>query len=1232
MRRIRVGSPWARRSRAVPKSPSAFVVVVLTVIASAGLNGLASGQPDTVPLAVGLPPAAGLPPVPLQGKIGSRLDAARGPVAVFVELAQPPAVEVFHTQRNAGRPAATAAQLAGAAKSQVEQAADRALGMLRDRNADVHELFRTTNAVPGLAVVADADAIRQLAGSPDVRSVYKIVPKAVMNSSTVQLTRTLRAWQQTGRLGDGVRIGIIDDGIDYTHADFGGPGTPAAYTAINPTMAKPSYFPTRKVVGGYDFAGDDYDGGAAGGPLGTIPRPDPNPLSCGQHGNHVAGTAAGFGVNADGSTFRGDYQQLDPAALNALRIGPGTAPHALLYALKVFGCRGATGLTAKAMDWALDPNGDGDFSDRLDVVNLSLGSDYGAPDDPDSLFVRQLALNGVLPVLAAGNGGDLYDIGGAPGNTPEALTVASTRDSAVLRDGAQMIAPNGTGSRIIGGQYSQDFPRYDSLDRTAPVVRLSDPANADGCQPYSAADAAAVVGKHVWLEWDDDNATRRCGSRVRADHALAAKGAGVLLSSGEEHFAASIAGNAGVPVFQLTGPDTAALRPALQAGALMVRLAGELRTSVQTDDPRITDTVSEFSSRDVRGPALKPDVAAPGDTIASALTGSGSDVLVISGTSMASPHVAGIAALVRQARPDWSVTEVKAAVVNTAGADVHSHDGQQGPITGPNRVGAGRVDAAAAVHNQVLAMVPDDPGQVSAGFGVVQATGPVALSKTITLVNKGATAARYAVAYQPITTMPGVGYQLSSRSVDIAPHGVAALTVTLRIDDPSALRRTADPTIEKIQLRAARQFVADASGRIVFSAPDNPGAGVPPDTVALRVPVYAAPRPVSDLSALETLHFRGDDRQAVLSLFGRGVDQGSGDAAFRSLISALQLQTESGRLARCRGVFVAACTLNGTARGGDIRYVGVTSTAPLVVARGRPKDALLAFGITTWGDWYNVGSNTIPFINIDTTGDGLPDFEVRGTKLAGTDVLIAATADLHAPPGSPPVQVLPVNGQFGDVDSGVFDSNIIVLPVSLAALGIDPLAATAPISYTTAVASYYTSPVSVGEVIDSTAPALFDAVRPGLWAQGTGDAALSYLARPGTALMVNRDAIAATAQRAAQLLVLHPANRSGSRVQVVPVSAPGSALMGGPARGPGPAAPLPVPVAPPAPVEPLTARVAGFARLSHDYWAGWLALLRPWRIHRAVLDVAAGNLPAAEGPTAGARALEVVHAARGDPW
>jgi subtilisin family serine protease len=79
------------------------------------------------------------------------------------------------------------------------------------------------------------------------------------------------------------------------------------------------------------------------------------------------------------------------------------------------------------------------------------------------------------------------------------------------------------------------------------------------------------------------------------------------------------------------------------------------------------DSPSSFTSRGVRGPAVKPNVSAPGDTITSAFRGSGSDRAVLSGTSMATPHTSGITALIRQAHPDWSV---KASVINTAGHDL----------------------------------------------------------------------------------------------------------------------------------------------------------------------------------------------------------------------------------------------------------------------------------------------------------------------------------------------------------------------------------------------------------------------------------------------------------------------------------------------------------------------------------------------------------------------------------
>jgi subtilisin family serine protease len=1122
----------------VARSSAAVFAALLTTT----FIGVSDAAGQDVPLAEGMAPAR-INAAGLAGKLSPRLNTAKGRTTAFVELAKQPAVDAFNDAQGRGAGREGAKRAANAAKADVAGAVSSVVGQLRAADAGAQLVAQTANAVAGLVVTADAARIRELAARPDVVSVRTVVPKTRTNSSAVQLTNTLNAWQQTGKFGDGTRIGIIDDGIDYTHADFGGPGTKEAYQAIDRTKVSPSYFPTAKVAGGTDLVGDDYDSaGATGSP---VPKPDPNPLACGEHGTHVAGTAGGSGVNADGSTFTGDYSKLTPDAVNQLRIGPGTAPKALLYAIKVFGCEGSTNVTAKAMDWALDPDGDGDFTDHLDLVNMSLGSDYGSPDDPDSLFVRKLAANNVLPVLAAGNGGDLFDIAGSPGNTPEALTVASSRDASILRDAADVAAP----STLLGkkpGQYSQGYTGYDTLDQTLPVVPIS-AANSDGCQPFSAADKAAVTGRYVWLEWDDNDSTRVCGSAVRANNAQAAGAKGALLSSALENFSAGIAGNAGVPMFQFTGSATSALRPALTAGTLQVRLYGTGRASLQTYDQSIVDAPSEFTSRGVRGPAVKPDVTAPGDTIASAFRGSGNDRTVLSGTSMASPHTAGIAALVRQAHPDWSVEEVKAAVIDTAGHDIRNAGGQ---VYAPQRVGSGRIDASAALGSQVLAYVQDDPGSVAVSFGTVEAAGPVTATKTVKVVNKGVTPAEFTATYEGVDNLPGVQYQLSTPTVKLSPRGIATVRITLRVTDPKALRKVIDPTMETSQAGLARQFLADASGRIVLT-PRN-GATVP-----LRVPVYAAPKPVAAITTPPNLAFGPGQTQAVLNLGGRGVDQGSGDQRYRSLVSVLELQAESPQLPECSRGVTAGCTINGTAKGGDLRYVGAASTAPLARVQGDPGSALLAFGLSTWSDWANIGSNTIPFVDIDTTGDGRPDFESYVTKLTSTDVLVVDTVDLNKP-GFPSVDLEAVNGQLGDVDTNVFDTNVIVLPVAIAALGIDPAAASHRISYTAGTAGFYTAPGSTDGLIDSVStPLSFDALAPGYAVQGGGDPALAYTAKPGTALVVNRDASSAAGDTFLGLLALEHHNASGQRanvvrVQAAPSPAPDSRPVSGPRAGPQP--------------------------------------------------------------------------------
>lgn len=894
------------------------------------------------------------------------------PVTVFVELTSAPAVE------------ARSVPQARSAREQTSAQVSRVVSRSGGR-----EVARTTNAVPGVVLSTPRSRLAELSRMPEVRAVHRMTTKQLTNSSAVRLTRTSEVWRSLGRFGDGVRIGVVDTGIDYRHADFGG-GT----------------FPNAKVVGGYDFAGDSYTGKP-----GNVPVPDDDPMDCQGHGTHVAGTAAGFGVNADGTTYRGSYESVD---LDALRIGPGTAPRALLYALKVFGCKGGTNLTAQALDWALDPNGDGDFSDRLDVVNLSLGSEYGAPDDPDSLFVRKLVQHGVVVVAAAGNGGDFYDVSGSPANTPEAISVANSRDAFTMLDGLE------SGGERRAGQYSVNYEGEFDLSR--PVVRLS--SNVDGCEPITER----LDGKVVWLEWDDDDATRACGSGVRTDNASNAGADGVLLPTTLPVFVAGIAGNAQIPAFQLTAEASKALRPALEDGTLTVRLTSELKRAVPTTTPSIADTITPSSSRSRASIA----VAAPGDTIFSAASGTASDGVSMTGTSMASPHVAGIAAVLREVRPEWTPEEVKAALVNTASGVVRSADGLR---EAPMRVGSGRVDGLAALSADVLALG-------DASFGTVEVREQTVISRDITLVNKGTAPVLLHARYEPITSVPGVTVQVTKPRVLVPAGGSATVPVRLRAVRPGELRKAADPTVS---LDGGRQFLAEASGLVTFSGDRS-----------LRVPVYAAPKPASSLSV------------AAGRVTGRGLDQQD----YRSRMTVLQLGARSDRLPACGPDVQDDCTVNRTARGADLRFTGATATPDL-----------LAFGIATWDTWANLGGNTQPHVRFsvgdkefettavkrtNATGNVTADYWYARTVVAGTDEV---------------VDEQPLNGFDGSVDTNLFDSDVVVLPVSRAVLPAGP------VTYTAGVKSRYTAPADRDDLVDVAPPAVFD--------YGVTVAELSTVVRPG---------------------------------------------------------------------------------------------------------------------------------------
>jgi subtilisin family serine protease len=901
--------------------------------------------------------------------------------------------------------------------------------------ADAHVLYRTHAAIAAVAVTSDVHDYATLTGLSGVKAVYPITPKTVSNSYAVPLQKAPQAWTATGDTGANSTIAIIDTGIDYTHANFGGTGTVAAYDAAKASdsqQAAPAY--PSKIIGGHDFVGDSYnpdpflDDGSLNPDYQPTAHPDADPLDCNGHGSHVAGTAAGLGVKSDGTTYTGVYDNTTDFA--ALRIGPGMAPGAKLYAYKVFGCQGATDFIAAAIDRAADPNNDGNPADHADVINMSIGSDFGSPQDGDSVAANLAAQHGVEVVAASGNGGDYYDVGGSPGNAQRVLAVANSVDAEDYYDALTVSAPAG-----IAGNYraerSVDYDWVHDADLSGDVVQLTQTGNTDACDPVTQT----VTGKVVFVEWTDNDATRRCGSAARAANLVAAGATGFIFADDENTFAADISGSATIPGVLVTKDAGDAIRTALGTG---VHVTG---TSVAAFKPVTTannDKVNDSSSRGVRGNGnVKPDVSAVGTSVFSTAMGTGSQGVSFTGTSMASPMVAGLAALVRSVHQSWTPEEVKADIMNTAGQDLFAGANHAGREYAPNRVGAGRIDAQAALGNSVLAFVENNPGAVSVSFGPVAVTGPTALSKTVKVENKGTVTATYSLAYQSVTSVPGVTYQVSPGTLSIGAGASGKFTVTLKVTNPALLSKTHDATVSSTGTFPAStsptdlpaELLADASGRVVLS-PTGATAGP-----GLRVPVYSAPRPASRMSTSSSVALSSAAvSSATLKFTGARVNQGGGAAHVLSLAAGLELQATSGKLPNCTSRVRVGCVHFGDERAADLKYVGTTSDSPQVRSLGGiPSHVGFSyFAVAVQGAWRDPSPQTEYDVLIDSNGDNKPDAVLFDTRLDGVqNVFMSVLENIRT---GAIIDAEPINDRFGDVDSALYDSNVMLLPVATGAL------------------------------------------------------------------------------------------------------------------------------------------------------------------------------------------------------
>jgi len=952
-------------------------------------------------------------------KVAGPLAKASGKVSVFVQLKGDGA---FETVKKSGKKK-------DAAKVKKMNKDVKAKGKQLAAESQSSIIYTTHNALQGVALTGDADDLRKLAERSDVAKISSIVPKKPSNRSSVVDTGALESWKSLDKTGKGVKVAVLDTGVDYTHASFGGPGTLEAYKEAQASTELPSAESKlrdgNKFIGGWDLVGDDYNANDEDDTYQPIPHPDPNPLDCeaAGHGSHVAGTTAGYGVNADGSTFKGKYSDLDAKALAEMKVGPGSAPEAQLIGIRVFGCGGSSSVVGQALDYVLDPNGDGDFSDRAQVVNMSLGSDHSPTEDPENDIVDELTKAGILSVVASGNAGDVTDVGGSPGNSRSSLTVANSVGSHVTLDKIQVDAPSDLAG-AASGQYSSNFnyTKADAAALTGEVV-VAPAGNEYGCEPF---EAGSLEGKWVWLKWSE-NGEFPCGSVARFNNAEAAGATGVLLDSEANLFDAGIAGNATIPGAQFTLDQSTKLRPAAQAGTLKVTLSPDF-VGASSSESGAGDTLNSSSSRGVHGSngVVKPDVAAPGTQIGSVGVGTGTGTAVMSGTSMATPLVAGIAALVLEGS-DYTPYQAKSVIMNTAATDIKAANGK---AYGPNRVGSGRVMADAAIETPAFAYDSQAPDLTSVVFGVIELDGKKGYTakRKITVQNTSDKAQTYKANYVAATEIPGASYPLDRKSVTVAAGGTAELTVTLKVD-PKKWAKTIDPTMETTQSGLARAWVADTTGRVELTSSTAP---------TLRIPVQAAPKLTSDMTG-KVKKLKKGSNTTTLDLKGKHITAGEGATEVTSLLGAFELGASSGRGDASLDAIPAARSM-------DLQYVGASSTAP----RTGIADGQLNIGISTWENWAHLAGGTELDVEIDTNSDGKADFVTFTTVIDELDLDLAATYDLNT---GKQVDLQPVNGALGDVDTNTYDTNTAILPVSLSALGLGEDAA--DISYRVFGYSWY---------------------------------------------------------------------------------------------------------------------------------------------------------------------------------
>jgi minor extracellular serine protease Vpr len=605
-----------------------FSILMITALLLATVPAIAqSGEPPLEPLY----PAPSV-------ETGEMIDET--PQLWFVELKSKPTVE-------------------GTSKAVLDKEKTTFRSEARRAGVIYQERYAFSSLWNGLSIQLKPGEVAKLSRIPSIKAVYPVASFAIPETqqitpelaTAIEMTGAKYAQDEMGLTGQGVKVAIMDTGVDYDHPDLGG-----------------CFGPGCRVYTGWDFVGDAFNADPTSPAYNPIPMPDPDPDDCNGHGTHVAGI-----VGANGSVM-------------------GVAPDVSFGAYRVFGCAGSTtaDIMMAAMEMAL--------KDKMHILNMSIGSAFQWPQYPTAVAASRLVDKGMVVVASIGNSGasGVY-AAGAPGLGEKVIGVASFDNSHVSL-AAFSISPD---DQLIGYGTAAAAP-LPPTSGSLPMARTGTTTTLnDGCDPI----AVDMTGHAVLIR------RGTCPFHTKALNAqIAGAAAVVLYNNAAGRFSPTVAGTPAItiPVVAISDTEGALIDGRLAAGPVTMTWTDELLVSVNPTGGLISSFSSYGLSPDL---ALKPDIGAPGGLIYSTYPIEQGKYATISGTSMSSPHVAGGVALLLQAQPKLKAGEVRDILQNTADPKNWWGNPGLGFLDNVHRQGAGMLDIPGAI----MATTKITPAKLSLG-------------------------------------------------------------------------------------------------------------------------------------------------------------------------------------------------------------------------------------------------------------------------------------------------------------------------------------------------------------------------------------------------------------------------------------------------------------------------------------------------------------------------------------